>query len=127
MRKNAISTAIIKAKCPRCRKGDVFAYPLRNFYRFHLTNKQCPVCDLRFEREPGFFFGAMYISYAFVVGTTAAVSLLLYFAFGDPGIWVYLLTIGVVLSLSLPLIFRYSRIIYLYLFGGARYDESLNN
>ena len=26
--------------------------------------ERCPVCDLRFEREPGYFMGAMYISYA---------------------------------------------------------------
>jgi hypothetical protein len=27
----------------------------------------CPVCDLRYEREPGYFLGAMYISYGLAV------------------------------------------------------------
>ena len=26
-------------------------------------NQRCPVCQLLFEREPGYFLGAMYISY----------------------------------------------------------------
>ena len=30
-------------------------------------NERCPVCDLRFEREEGYFLGAMYISYAMAV------------------------------------------------------------
>ena len=27
-------------------------------------HETCPVCDHRFEREPGYFVGAMYVSYA---------------------------------------------------------------
>lgn len=27
-------------------------------------NQRCAVCGLRFEREPGYFLGAMYISFA---------------------------------------------------------------
>ncbi len=30
-------------------------------------NQLCPVCGLKFEREPGYFLGAMYISYAMAV------------------------------------------------------------
>ena len=26
-------------------------------------NERCSVCDLKFEREPGYFLGAMYVSY----------------------------------------------------------------
>ena len=26
-------------------------------------NDRCPVCDLRYEREPGFFLGSIYINY----------------------------------------------------------------
>jgi uncharacterized protein (DUF983 family) len=27
-------------------------------------NETCPTCDLHFEREPGYFVGAIYINYA---------------------------------------------------------------
>lgn len=29
---------------------------------------QCQVCDLRFEREQGYFLGAIYINYAVTIG-----------------------------------------------------------
>jgi uncharacterized protein (DUF983 family) len=38
---------------------------LRGFPRMH---ERCPVCDLKFEREEGYFLGAMYISYG--IGVT---------------------------------------------------------
>jgi hypothetical protein len=37
-------------------------------------NEQCPACGLRFNREQGYFLGAMYISYG--------LALVLIFAFG---------------------------------------------
>jgi hypothetical protein len=49
-------TAIVKQLCPRCLQGQVFA----TLFRMH---EQCPVCGLRFEREPGYFTGAMYLRY----------------------------------------------------------------
>ena len=36
------------------------AYNLKNFDKMH---KRCSHCDEDFEREPGFYFGAMYTSY----------------------------------------------------------------
>ncbi|MBF9238124.1 DUF983 domain-containing protein [Hymenobacter sp. BT683] len=83
---------------------------------------QCPVCGQSFEPEPGFYFGSMYITFAFNVATMFAVGIPLYFLFGDPDTWVYVVTVTVVALLLTPLILRYSRAIMLYLFGGARYD-----
>ena len=37
-------------------------------------NERCPACGLHFDREPGYFLGAMYISYG--------LALVLVFAFG---------------------------------------------
>ena len=28
------------------------------------VKKECDVCHLKYEREPGFYYGAMYVSYA---------------------------------------------------------------
>jgi hypothetical protein len=30
-------------------------------------NERCPVCGLKFEREQGYFIGAMYVSYALAI------------------------------------------------------------
>jgi len=37
---------------------------------------QCPVCGLRYHREPGYFLGAMYISYGLAVPLMVAFFLL---------------------------------------------------
>ncbi|MBL6445090.1 DUF983 domain-containing protein [Fulvivirga sp. 29W222] len=84
-------------------------------------HSQCDVCGLHYEREPGFFFGAMYISYAFSVAIFVAVGVALSFL-GDFSLEVYLLTIIGVIALFLPFLFRYSRILFLHIFGGVDYE-----
>ena len=58
--------ALVKQRCPRCLQGPVFAG------LFHM-HAQCPVCGLSFEREPGYFTGALYLSYGLGILTTAPV------------------------------------------------------
>lgn len=116
--------AILKAKCPRCHTGDIYTYPLIKIHKFTDTNKLCPHCKLMFEREPGFFFGAMYVSYVFSVAILLSTAFMLYFGFGDPAYWVYVVTIPLVVIIFLPLSFRYSRVLYLYAFGGVRYNPA---
>ncbi len=50
-------------KCPNCSKGKIF--PSSNLFSFILKkmNKKCSHCELDFEVEPGFYIGAMYVSY----------------------------------------------------------------
>lgn len=56
---------MLKGNCPNCHKGDIFKTS-GNIFKFKMPkmNESCPVCGYRFERETGFFFGAMYVSYA---------------------------------------------------------------
>lgn len=68
---------------------------------------------MKFEREPGYFVGAMYVSYAmaaFLLGIfTFVVSLLL------PGLalhYMLLIALGMFLPLVSP-VFRYSRVIWM--------------
>jgi hypothetical protein len=42
--------------------------------------ERCPVCDLKFERESGYFLGAMYISYGLGVINVALIALILWAA-----------------------------------------------
>lgn len=101
----------------------MFAFPATNLTKFNKMNETCPHCGVRLEPEPGFYQGAMYVGYAFTVGVMVAIGLLLYFL-GDPSEWVYIgVVIGVMILLA-PLNYRYSRIVYLYAFGGIKYDPS---
>ena len=126
MQAKSTSEAIIKGKCPKCRKGDMFVHPLHQVSQFSKMNTLCPECGLRFEVEPGFFVGAMYVSYVITVGLLITTGILLYFL-GVKTIWVYMSAVfGSIIAL-LPIIFRYSRIIFLHFFGGIKYDKSFSS
>jgi uncharacterized protein (DUF983 family) len=49
-------------KCPRCQEGDLFAKPFK-FTNPTLMPEHCPICNQKFEPEPGFYYGAMFLSY----------------------------------------------------------------
>jgi uncharacterized protein (DUF983 family) len=98
--------AILTFTCPRCLQGKLFSGLLR-------MPDHCPVCRLQIEREPGYFTGAMYISYTLAVGSI--VPLWLYLLFSDRPLWLTILLPSIQLILTTPLIFRYSRVIWLHL------------
>jgi uncharacterized protein (DUF983 family) len=111
--------ALLRGKCPRCRQGQIFSYPVRNLGKFSVMNEVCPHCGVRLEPEPGFYQGAMYVSYGFTVAVLVIVSVVLYLL-GNPSEWTYIGIIIGIMVLIAPLNYRYSRIVYLYLFGGLR-------
>jgi uncharacterized protein (DUF983 family) len=60
---------ILKNECPNCYKGKVFND--KNFFfsvGFPKMNEYCGNCHFKFEKEPGYFFGAMFVNYALTVG-----------------------------------------------------------
>ena len=115
------SQAIIQGKCPQCREGDVFEHSLLKVNKFNVMHKNCPKCGLRYEREPGFFFGAMYISYAFSVALFIACGLATYVIGNNPEAWVYVVVVLVAVFLTFPISYRYSRILMIHLFSGVKY------
>ena len=121
MAEKTLAGALLSGKCPRCRQGDMFAYPVTNLSKFNKMNEACPHCHVRLEPEPGFYQGAMYVGYAFTLAVTLIVGLILYFL-GDPSEWVYIGTVIGIMLVLVPLNYRFSRIVYLYTFGGIRYD-----
>lgn len=75
---------------------------------------RCPVCDLKFEREQGYFLGAMYISYGLALVTIAVLTGLLR-AFTS-WIWTRDITIALLLFLPLaPLLTLFARVLWIYL------------
>lgn len=108
---------IWSGKCPRCRKGDIFKYPLKKVSHFAAMHTECPVCSASFSPEPGFYFGALFVSYAFTVAIMVAVWLVLYIFF-NPADWIYGLALVSGAVLFSPISFRISRVLWLYWFGG---------
>ena len=50
----------LRLKCPRCGVGSLYEKPFRMY-------PNCPHCGLKFEKEQGYFVGAIYVNYAATV------------------------------------------------------------
>src|SRR5947207_2571652 len=62
--------AILLQRCPKCLRGSVFS-------GLTTMRERCPDCGHKFEREPGYFFGAMYASYFLAIGVQVVFTLLI--------------------------------------------------
>lgn len=116
----------VQAKCPRCRRGDLFESGMYQF-KAQKMHDRCPHCNLKFEREPGFFYVSMFVSYALNVAEMVTLSVALYILTGTENPYIYM---GVLLfsifALS-PFNFRYSRVILLYwLTPGLKFSPEKN-
>lgn len=69
---NSTVLAMLGQKCPRCHQGNMFTHGMYNLAHYTEMPLACPVCGLAFEPEPGFYIGAMYISYAAALVATAS-------------------------------------------------------
>ena len=98
------------------KEGDFFIYKNPyNLKKFDKMNDSCPVCNESFEKEPGFYQGAMYVNYALSIAAGVAWFILVYIFYGfDPAIFVISFTI--VLVLLLPLMFRIGRLLWINFF-----------
>ena len=97
----------------------MFSHPAFS-YNFAEMHANCPACGVSLTPEPGFYFGALYVSYAFTVALMVATWLVLYL-FAQPPDWVYGTALVVSCILFIPFSFRYSRVLFLYWFGGEVY------
>ena len=113
--------AILGSKCPKCREGQMFKHPLTRIDKFTAMNENCSQCGLRFEVEPGFFFGAMYISYAVTVGILVLTGITLNIISNGVYLSTFISSAIAITLILLPLTFRYSRVLFLYWFGGVKY------
>jgi uncharacterized protein (DUF983 family) len=118
---------ISHAKCPRCRVGNVFSgatYALKN----QKMNEVCPHCGLKFEREPGYFYVAMFVSYAFNVAEMIIVSVaatLLGLKLEYENLWYFIGILSITSLLFSPFNYRYSRMVLLYwLSPGLHYEPN---
>jgi uncharacterized protein (DUF983 family) len=100
--------AMLRLRCPRCRQGRVFRSLLQ-------MNDPCPVCGLLFQREEGYFLGAMYVSYAIgsvLIGTAFFIAWALWPE--APALLLCLLLFAGYVPF-MPWVYRYSRVIWMHL------------
>lgn len=115
--------AMFQAKCPQCRTGQMFQHPISFTSKALKMHQHCPHCNYQFEIEPGFFWGSMYVSYAFSVAFAAVSSFLVYIFMQDPDILHYLIAITLTMILGSFASYRYSRVLMSYLFSGVKFKK----
>ncbi len=114
MKPGALSTFndILHHRCPRCRVGKIFHHSI--FLGFPKMHERCSVCHLRYEREPGYFLGAMYISYALALPVVAFIAGFLWAVTGwwitKAAVWAVFLFLPLV-----PAITFLARVLWIYL------------
>jgi phosphoglycerol transferase MdoB-like AlkP superfamily enzyme len=92
---------------------------VQNIAHFAEMHPACPVCKVSYHPEPGFYFGAMYITYAINVVLVVVVGALANYVLDIQSIF-QLLIIAIAAVLITPFSFRFSRILWLYWFGGIK-------
>jgi uncharacterized protein (DUF983 family) len=104
-------TAIWHQLCPRCRRGPIYRTSLwRGFLNMY---ERCPHCGLKFEREQGYFVGAMYISYLLSIPPCLVIVLLVWRITGWAFDMVMLATFVAYLPF-VPVVTRYARVLWMY-------------
>lgn len=109
---------MLRMRCPRCLRGKLFRGLLDMWER-------CPQCGFVFEREEGYFTGAMYVSTIITLPLVSVVFLVGWLLSSRTllAAEVLLLVTAVVCVPLIPLIFRYSRTLWLYFDWGFGPDR----
>ncbi len=108
--------SIVNNKCPHCHKGNFFE--TNNFYNLKLfsnMNDRCPSCNEDFRREPGYYFGATYVSYGLTVGF-GIVLFLLFCVVLNASTTAFLWTFSTLLIALLPVFYRLARLVWINFF-----------
>ena len=108
--------SLLKGKCPQCKKRSIFNTVQGLFFlSIPEMDQVCKNCNFKYEKEPGFFFGAMFVSYALAVAEFVAFAVVFYFILHFPILYTFFGVIFFALLLSTTN-YKYSRIIWIYLF-----------
>ncbi len=100
--------AMLRQRCPRCLQGHVF-HGLLTMY------DTCPRCGYQFGREPGYFTGAMFASYTLAVPVLFVIFMVLWYFFSETWPLTFNLLVTFIVFLPcVPVIFRYSRVIWMH-------------
>lgn len=121
--------SVLTNKCPRCRRGPMFksnnAYRRLSLKHIFDMHDRCPVCNQKFEIEPGFWYGTGYVSYALAVAISVATFVawivLIGISSADNRIFYWLGFNTIALIVLQPWMMRLSRVIYMRFF--VMYDE----
>ncbi|MEZ0182593.1 DUF983 domain-containing protein [Flavobacterium oncorhynchi] len=124
LKKGSKLNSILTGSCPKCQNESM--YSDKNL--LHLTNvlkmnENCSHCGFKYQIEPSFFYGAMYVSYGLNVAVGIA-AFIVSFVFFGANIEQSFIAIVITLILLFPFVLRLSRNLYINMF--VSYDPETN-
>jgi len=116
LKKGSKLNSILTGSCPKCQKESM--YEDKN--PLHLTkvlkmNEKCSHCGFKYQIEPSFFYGAMYVSYGLNVAVGIAAFIVSFVFFGAT-IEQSFVSIILTLVILFPFVLRLSRNLYINMF-----------
>ena len=122
MRMHFSFLAMWNNKCPRCRVGDIFNKPFKVSAPLDMPHS-CSECGQLMEPEPGYYYGAMFVSYIVTSLIFLPLTLLLvfYFKWTETQAFAFVFTI---LGLSFFKILRGARSLWIHMM--VRFDPELH-
>jgi uncharacterized protein (DUF983 family) len=119
--KPSLVLALLKNKCPRCRRGDLYKY--KGSFRIKglmKMNDKCPVCGQPLDMEPGFYYGTIMISYGLAVLISVLTFVFWYLVVGmslhDSRFFWWIGANALFLAIMQPPLMRLSRTVWLAFF-----------
>jgi uncharacterized protein (DUF983 family) len=116
LKKGSKLNSILTGTCPRCQNESMYLdeNPL-NFSKLIKMHEKCSHCGLKYEIEPSFFYGAMYVSYGLNVAISIATFVVSYLIL-ESSIKTSFIAIVIANILLFPFVLRWSRNIYINMF-----------
>jgi uncharacterized protein (DUF983 family) len=124
LKKGSKLNSILTGTCPRCQNESMYLdkNPL-HFSKILKMNEKCSHCGLKYQIEPSFFYGAMYVSYGLNVALGIAAFIVSYLIFKST-IEVAFIAIIVSNIVLFPFVLRWARNIYINMI--VTFDKKLN-
>jgi uncharacterized protein (DUF983 family) len=121
LKKGSKLNSILTGSCPRCQNESMYLVknPL-HFSTLLKMNENCSHCGLKYQIEPSFFYGAMYVSYGLNVALGVAAFVLSYIIF-KTNLKVAFISILASNIILFPFVLRWARNIYINIF--VSFDE----
>lgn len=111
-KKASKSYSIFHLKCPRCHEGETFETKSWSWAKPFDMLQRCPKCDLNYFPEPGYYYGAMFISYIWMAWFCLLFVAFFHWFLGLSQTWAFGLLIAFT-ALNFVYIFRISRLMWI--------------
>lgn len=124
MKKGSKLYSIVTMTCPQCQEGRfMVSHPYRYSTMGEVKDK-CEQCDLDFKPEPGFYYGALYVSYGLGVAIFVSIWASCNWFFDNVGVWTQISLVLIALIGLGPYLYALSKIIWANFFFSYKHNAT---